>query len=143
MRRALTYAASLALKQNDPKFCMELLSECKQQNYVTVRNLKAVALAKLDRFDDCVAVLRAALEYDRPAGVEFRKRNFFKDVVSDNSITFDFFFWFSLKCFLVMVQIDTIDQEIKEGTASKDVQLEYDRVVKTLRDRDMIEEQVI
>ncbi|EFX90291.1 hypothetical protein DAPPUDRAFT_299902 [Daphnia pulex] len=118
MRRALTYAASLALKQNDPKFCMELLSECKQQNYVTVRNLKAVALAKLDRFDDCVAVLRAALEYDRPAGVEFRKRNFFKDV------------------------IDTIDQEIK-GTASKDVQLEYDRVVKTLRDRDMIEDQIL
>ena len=100
MRRALTYAASLALKQNDPKFCIDLLTECKQQNYVTVRNLKAIAFAKLDRLDDSLAILRAALEYDRP-GAEFRKRSFFKDVVSDNSITLNFKSCFIIHYFLV------------------------------------------
>ena len=100
MRRALTYAACLALNQNDPKFCIELLSECKQQNYVTVRNLKSVAFAKLNRLDDALAILRAALEYDRP-NIEVRKRSFFKDVVSKFTITLsflDFVQYLNLSC---------------------------------------------
>lgn len=40
VRRALTYASSLALNQNAPNVALEILSGVTQVNYVTVRNLK-------------------------------------------------------------------------------------------------------
>ena len=79
MRRSITYAAALALNNNDPQLCIDLISNTKQQNYVTIRNLKVLALAKLGRLDDALAILRASLEYDVPA--EGRKRSFSKTTV--------------------------------------------------------------
>lgn len=84
MRRTITYAAALALNQNEPQFCIDLLSTAKQQNYVTIRNLKTLAFAKLGRLDDSLAILRASLEYDVPADGG-RKRSFSKNVVSYSS----------------------------------------------------------
>lgn len=81
MRRSLTYAAALALNQNDPQLCLNLLAPSKQQNYVTIRNLKALAFAKVGRLDDTMAILRASLEYDMPAEGG-RKRSFNKNIVS-------------------------------------------------------------
>lgn len=40
VRRVLTYAASLAMKQNAPNVALEILSSANQVNYVTVRNLR-------------------------------------------------------------------------------------------------------
>lgn len=80
MRRTITYAAALALNNNDYQLCLDLLSNTKQQNYVTIRNLKALAFAKLGRFDDALAILRASLEYDVPAEGG-RKRSFSKNTV--------------------------------------------------------------
>lgn len=40
VRRAISYAASLALKQNAPQVALEILSSSRNANYVTVRNLK-------------------------------------------------------------------------------------------------------
>ena len=40
MRRAVTFAAGLALNQNAPHVAFEMISGVQQQNYVTVRNLK-------------------------------------------------------------------------------------------------------
>ena len=50
-----------------------------QQNYVTVRNLKALALAKIGRFDDIIALCQGSLNHDTP-DVE-HKRVFTHDVV--------------------------------------------------------------
>ncbi|XP_057374960.1 pentatricopeptide repeat-containing protein 2, mitochondrial-like [Daphnia carinata] len=115
MRRSLTYAAALALNQNDPQLCLNLLAPSKQQNYVTVRNLKALAFAKVGRLDDTMALLRASLEYDMPAEGG-RKRSFNKNI------------------------IDSIGELVKES-GNKDIQLEFARILKNMSDRQMIEEQ--
>jgi pentatricopeptide repeat domain-containing protein 2 len=44
MRRAITFAAGLALNQNAPHVAFEIISGMNQQNYVTVRNLKVHVL---------------------------------------------------------------------------------------------------
>lgn len=81
MRRSITYAAALALNQSDPQLAIDLLSSSKQQNYVTVRNLKALAFAHLGRFDDVLSILRASLQYDVPLEGG-RKRSFSRNTVS-------------------------------------------------------------
>ena len=40
MRKAITFAASLALNNNAPHVALEIISDVPQQSYVTVRNLK-------------------------------------------------------------------------------------------------------
>jgi len=40
MRKATTFAAALALNQGNPHIALEILSNEKNQNYITVRNLK-------------------------------------------------------------------------------------------------------
>jgi len=50
MRRAVTFAAGLALNQNAPHVAFEMISGVQQQNYVSVRNLKV-----------CAAVMYSAL----------------------------------------------------------------------------------
>ena len=72
-----------------------------QQNYVTVRNLKALALAKIGRFDDIIALCQGSLNHDTP-DVE-HKRVFTHDVVCLILITADFFFFsiFLYKLFLI------------------------------------------
>lgn len=40
MRRAITFAAALAINQNAPDIALELLFNVPKQNYVTIRNLK-------------------------------------------------------------------------------------------------------
>lgn len=48
MRRAITFAAGLALNQNAPHVAFEIISGMHQQNYVTVRNLKVHVIVTLD-----------------------------------------------------------------------------------------------
>lgn len=99
MRRTLTYAAALALNNNDPQTCLDLLSSSRQQNYVTIRNLKALAFVKAGRFEDVLAILRATLQYDIPVEGG-RKRSFAKNTVRNyqkiherlNFLSFSFFF---------------------------------------------------
>jgi hypothetical protein len=66
VRRVLSYACALALKQNAPQIALEILSTAKQPNYVTIRNLKCWALADLNRPDDIMPLLRVSLEFDNP-----------------------------------------------------------------------------
>lgn len=80
LRRTLTYAAALAINQGDPRLALNIISGCTQANYVTVRNLKALAFAKLGRLDDSFAILRSSLDVERTAAN--RRRTFAKDVVS-------------------------------------------------------------
>ena len=40
VRRALSFACALAIRQNAPQVALEILSNSQQPNYVTIRNLK-------------------------------------------------------------------------------------------------------
>lgn len=62
MRRTVTFGAGLALAQNAPHVALEMLHSSKQQNYITVRNMKVLAMLELDRLDDVIPILRSVLE---------------------------------------------------------------------------------
>ncbi|KAG8228418.1 hypothetical protein J437_LFUL003891 [Ladona fulva] len=78
VRRAVTFAAALAINQNSPHIALEILSCTQQLNYITVRNLKVAALADLRRPEDALPILRNVLEQDNP---EQKKQTFTKDVM--------------------------------------------------------------
>jgi len=67
-RRTITYACALAVNQNAPNVALEVLSNVQNANYVTVRNLKMLALANIGRPDDVMPILRYSLEFDNPSG---------------------------------------------------------------------------
>lgn len=62
VRRAITFAAALALQQNAPHVALEIIGTVVKQNYVTVRNIKIAAYAQLGRPDDALALLKGILE---------------------------------------------------------------------------------
>ncbi|XP_022692130.1 pentatricopeptide repeat-containing protein 2, mitochondrial-like isoform X2 [Varroa jacobsoni] len=61
LRKGLTFTAALALNMNEPKLAMELLALTAQINYITVRNLRLIALSHLDRYEDIFLVLRSII----------------------------------------------------------------------------------
>jgi pentatricopeptide repeat domain-containing protein 2 len=79
MRRTVTFAAALALKQNAPHVALEIVVTMRPQTYMTVRNIKVLALTELGRADDALPILRAVLEVNDPA---MTKHTFAKDVVA-------------------------------------------------------------
>nr|CAD7576218.1 unnamed protein product [Timema californicum] len=81
LRRSATFAAALALNQNSPQYALEIISTVRQQNYITVRNIKMAALADLGRVDDALPILRSILLVDDP---EQRKQSVTEDVVLDD-----------------------------------------------------------
>lgn len=66
MRRGVTFLAALALQQSAPHVALEVVTNVRQQNYLTIRTIKALALADLKRFDGVVPILRSVLEIDNP-----------------------------------------------------------------------------
>lgn len=83
MRKTTTFAAALALAQNAPHIALEIVGTVRQQNYMTVRNLKVLALAQLGRADDALPILRSVMEVHDPAQ---NKHTFSKDVVRVNRL---------------------------------------------------------
>ncbi|OQR72990.1 pentatricopeptide repeat-containing protein 2-like [Tropilaelaps mercedesae] len=61
LRKGLTFTAALALKMDEPKIAMELLALTAQINYITVQNLRLIALSHLDRYEDIFLVLRSII----------------------------------------------------------------------------------
>jgi len=57
MRRAMLFAAALALNQNAPHVALEIVGNSRQRNHVTVQNIKVLAVTKLGRMDDAVKSL--------------------------------------------------------------------------------------
>lgn len=78
MRRATTFLAALAIKQNAPHIAIEILSTVKEGRYIQIRCLKVAAYTDLKRFTEIVPILRGSLENDRP---NFQKETYFRDVV--------------------------------------------------------------
>jgi len=113
LRRVLTYCAMLAIRQNQPKNALAMLSRSNQQNYITVRNLKVLALAKMGNFTDAIAILRSGIySHDQLT----RQRTILKDVLSEVG-------------------------KLIEASGQKDFQLEFDRVSKILHDGETISNQ--
>lgn len=79
--RAVTFLAALALAQNSPEIALEVLCNIGYEHHALIRNLKAMAFARLKRFDDSYMELRAVLEAFN--ATESQKRTIFtRDVVS-------------------------------------------------------------
>ncbi|CAN7939447.1 unnamed protein product [Ixodes hexagonus] len=66
LRKGLAFAAALAINHNEPKVAMELLALTAQLNYITVLNLRMMALADLDRLEDVFLTLRSIIHQDVP-----------------------------------------------------------------------------
>lgn len=66
MRRAVSFFAALAILQNQPEVALEVLSNVRQQNYVHIKVLKALALAKIGRYEDVLPILRTTIEGANP-----------------------------------------------------------------------------
>ena len=65
-RKTVCLFAALALNQNQPNTALEVLSLVTQTNYISVRNLRFMALAELERFDDLFIGIRLILNRDVP-----------------------------------------------------------------------------
>lgn len=78
MRRAITFAAASALKQNAPHVALEFIGAARQQSYVTVRNIKVMAFANLGRVDEALSILKSVLYVTDST----KKQTFTKDTVS-------------------------------------------------------------
>lgn len=115
MRRAATFAAGLAIQQNNAPVALEILSSIRQQHYMTVRNLKVLALSQMGRADDALPVLRSVLEMNDPNAQ--RLHTFTKDVV------------------------ENVKESINK-LKNKDIQQQFDRIEKFLIDNGHISETV-
>lgn len=78
MRKTTTFAAALAIAQNQPHIALEIVGTVRQQGYMTVRNIKVLALAQLGRADDAILVLRSVLDVHDPMQT---KQTFSRSVV--------------------------------------------------------------
>ncbi|CAG0925167.1 unnamed protein product, partial [Notodromas monacha] len=68
-RKAVCFNAGLGLKQKKLQEAAEVLAVSPQPNYVTVRNLKIMTLALLNRHEDALSVLNAIANADNPTGL--------------------------------------------------------------------------
>ncbi|KAG6463505.1 hypothetical protein O3G_MSEX013902 [Manduca sexta] len=114
VRRACTFFAALALNQGAPHIALESISSQKQ-HYVTIRNIKATALADMGRVEDALPVLRAVLEIDAPEQKD--KHTYFKETILKVKQAVD-------KC------------------NNKDLQKEFEHIEKALIDRNLIDSKV-
>ncbi|XP_053688016.1 pentatricopeptide repeat-containing protein 2, mitochondrial-like [Sabethes cyaneus] len=78
MRKATAFAAALALKHGEPGIALEIATSFMKGNYVTIRQIKLLALVKLGRFDDLVPILRSILEVGGPVD---NKQTFCQEVI--------------------------------------------------------------
>jgi len=114
VRRVVTYAAGLALNQNAPNVALEVLSLSGVSNYVTIRNLKLLALAELDRPDDCLPILRSSIEFDNPNN-EDRRSTVCSDV------------------------LEKVGKAVEKAN-NKEVKVEFERIAKGLKETGQITE---
>ncbi|XP_026763090.2 pentatricopeptide repeat-containing protein 2, mitochondrial-like [Galleria mellonella] len=115
LRRACTFFAGLALKQGAPHIALESISTQKQ-HYVTIRNIKAMALADMGRLEDALPVLRTVLDIDIPE--EKDKHTFFEETI-------------------------TKVRNAVEKSSNKDIRKEFDDIVTALNDRRLIDNQTL
>ncbi|XP_031629406.1 pentatricopeptide repeat-containing protein 2, mitochondrial-like [Contarinia nasturtii] len=62
-RKSLTFVAGLALKQNDPGLALNILEDGVDHFYVTLRQIRLLAWAQLEKFDNVLEMLRSILRH--------------------------------------------------------------------------------
>ncbi|GAB6028537.1 hypothetical protein CHUAL_002684 [Chamberlinius hualienensis] len=66
LRKGLIFAAALALKQEAPEKALEIISTLQHINYFSIKNIRLVILAKLNRLSECLDLLKTDVERDSP-----------------------------------------------------------------------------
>jgi len=83
IRKTITFFAANAINQNSPHIALEVIMSVRNQSYVTLRNIKVLALCDLGRIIDALPILRSVLSLDQPlSSTPVVKQTFCKDVVS-------------------------------------------------------------
>lgn len=83
IRKTITFFAANAINQNSPHIALEVITSVRNQSYVTLRNIKVVALCDLGRIIDALPLLRSVLSLDQPmSGGPAVKQTYCRDVVS-------------------------------------------------------------
>ncbi|XP_050539963.1 pentatricopeptide repeat-containing protein 2, mitochondrial-like [Daktulosphaira vitifoliae] len=84
IRKTVTFFAANALNQNSPHIALEVISTIRNQAYVTLRNIKVVALSDLGRIQDVLPILRSVLSLDQPSDSYniAVKQTFCRDVIN-------------------------------------------------------------
>ncbi|XP_058835981.1 pentatricopeptide repeat-containing protein 2, mitochondrial-like [Topomyia yanbarensis] len=78
MRKATAFAAALALNHNQPGIALEIIATLTRGNYVTIRQIKVLALTALGRLEDLLPIFRTVLEIGGPLE---KKQTFCREVV--------------------------------------------------------------
>lgn len=63
-RKGRCFHAALALNHGQPDLALDAIESIENQNYVLVRNIKVLALARVSKHNDALEVLKLALEID-------------------------------------------------------------------------------
>ncbi|XP_060869331.1 pentatricopeptide repeat-containing protein 2, mitochondrial-like [Metopolophium dirhodum] len=83
IRKTITFFAANAINQNSPHIALEVITSVRNQTYVTLRNIKVVALCDLGRIIDALPLLRSVLSLDQPmSGGPVVKQTYCRDVIN-------------------------------------------------------------
>lgn len=86
MRRGVCFFAMLAFNQNQPQIALEVVGTVRQQNYLTIRAIKAMGNSQLKRFDSVLPLLKSVLEVDNPMAT---KQTFPQSVIDHLKVELD------------------------------------------------------
>lgn len=115
LRRSAGFMAALALNQGAPHLALESVA-LQKPHYITVRNIRAVALAQLGRLDESLTVLRGVLNIDKPEQKD--KHTFFEETITK------------------------VRQAIEQSD-NKDALKEFENIETALKDRGLIDKQTL
>lgn len=114
IRKTITFFAGNAINQNSPHIALEVITSVRNQQYVTLRNLKVVALCDLNRIFDALPLLRSVLSLDQPmSSGPIVKQTYCRDVIN-------------------------IVKSAAEKMNNKEISLELDRIVHQLEESRLI-----
>lgn len=83
IRKTITFFAANAINQNSPHIALEVITSVRNQSYVTLRNIKVVALCDLGRIINALPLLRSVLTLDQPmSGGPVVKQTYCRDVIN-------------------------------------------------------------
>ncbi|XP_015379944.1 PREDICTED: pentatricopeptide repeat-containing protein 2, mitochondrial-like [Diuraphis noxia] len=116
IRKTITFFAANAINQNSPHIALEVITSVRNQSYVTLRNIKVVALCDLGRIVDALPLLRSVLSLDQPmSGGPVIKQTYCRDVIN-------------------------LVKAAAEKHNDKEISLELDRIFNQLEELNMITE---
>jgi pentatricopeptide repeat domain-containing protein 2 len=119
IRKTITFFAANAINQSSPHIALEVITSVRNQSYVTLRNIKVLALCDLGRIVDVLPILRSVLSLDQPmSGGPIIKQTYCRDVIN-------------------------IVKSVAEKLNDKNISLELERILNQLEESNMIGESTL